>query len=74
MSNPLKDYGWESVPRSFETLLASRPEIKKAEPVKVEEIEFPDTKLAKAVVEYAQKELPEPTFNHSKRVFYYGMS
>ncbi|KAI9691779.1 MAG: hypothetical protein M1822_007851 [Bathelium mastoideum] len=74
MTNPIKDYGWEAVPRSFERLLASRPEIKKAEPVKVEDIKVPDTQLAKSVVDYARRELREETFNHSMRVFYYGQA
>lgn len=73
MSNPIKDFGWEPVPRSFETLLGSRKEVKKAEPIKVDEIELPNTKLAQEIIDYAKKELPEPTFNHSKRVFYYGI-
>ena len=73
MTSPIKDYGWEPVPRSFEQLLASRIEIKKAEPLKVEDIKLPNTKLAGDIIEYARKELPAETFNHSMRVFYYGM-
>ncbi|KAL9062160.1 MAG: hypothetical protein Q9157_009173 [Trypethelium eluteriae] len=73
MSNPIKDYGWEPVPRSFNQLLATRPEQnKKAEPIQVDSIELPETKLAQDILDYARKELSEPTFNHSMRVYYYG--
>jgi hypothetical protein len=33
---------------------------------------LPDTLVVKAAMEYVKKELPEHTFNHSMRVFYYG--
>lgn len=36
------------------------------------QVPLPDTPLVKAVVEHVKNELPEHTFNHSMRVFYYG--
>ena len=72
MSNPIQDYGWEAQPRSFEALLASRVAPRKAEPVKINDIKVPNTKLARDVAEYTRKEYEEQTFNHCMRVFYYG--
>jgi cyanamide hydratase len=36
------------------------------------QIPRPETPLVKAAMEYVKAELPEHTFNHSMRVFYYG--
>lgn len=75
MSNPaIEKYGWEAVPVNLKTLLSqSQASASPAKPVAVSSISLPDSPLAKAVHEYAQNELPIETFNHSMRVFYYGM-
>ena len=46
--------------------------IKDPQPQLVQDIILPDTALAKSIMEYARRELPEQTFNHSMRVYYYG--
>ena len=63
--------GWSAVPRSQVKLLA---ELENPEPVKisVDDIPVPNSDIAKKTLEYAKKELPEKTFNHSMRVWYYG--
>ncbi|KAF2844428.1 putative cyanamide hydratase [Plenodomus tracheiphilus IPT5] len=38
------------------------------------DVPIPDTALAQKSMDYARKELPAPTFNHSMRVFYYGIA
>jgi cyanamide hydratase len=73
MADPIKAYGWTAMPRKVETLLATSTNVKPPAPVSVRDISLPDSPLAKAVHEYAKKELAAETFNHSMRVFYYGM-
>ncbi|KAH0566343.1 hypothetical protein GP486_000249 [Trichoglossum hirsutum] len=74
MSNPIRDYGFSALPRDPAVILQGRKNNRNPLPVAVSDIELPDTPLAKAVLEYAKKELREETFNHSMRVFYYGMA
>jgi hypothetical protein len=73
MADPIKAYGWTAMPRKVETLLATRTTVQPPAPVSIKEITLPDSPLAKAVHEYAKKELAPETFNHSVRVYYYGM-
>jgi hypothetical protein len=65
--------GWTAVPRSQGKLLA---ELTNPEPIKISlsDIPVPDSAVAKKTLEYAKSELPEKTFNHSMRVWYYGRS
>jgi len=72
MTDPVKAYGWTAMPRDVETLLATRTDVKPPAPVRVNDISLPDSPLAKAMHEYAKKELAPETFNHSMRVYYYG--
>ncbi|KAH7330083.1 hypothetical protein BKA65DRAFT_508442 [Rhexocercosporidium sp. MPI-PUGE-AT-0058] len=76
MSNPaIEKFGWTAVPRKISTLLEqSQASSGPAKPVLVSSISLPDSPLAKAVHEYAKKELATETFNHSMRVFYYGQA
>lgn len=64
--------GWTAVPRSFEKNLAHVDKKVQAK-ASVGEIQLPDSDLVKKTYEYAKKERPEKTFNHSMRVYYYGM-
>lgn len=74
MTDPVRDYGWTALTRDLDALLASLPDKTLATPVKVDDIKLPDTEVARQTLEYARKELPEQTFNHSMRVWYYGTS
>jgi len=38
----------------------------------LDDLKFPDTKLVQITLDFAKKHLPEPTFNHSQRVYIYG--
>jgi len=73
MTDPIKAYGWTAMPRKVETLLSTRTNVKSPAPVSVNDIVLPDSPLAQAVHKYAKKELAPETFNHSMRVYYYGM-
>ena len=72
--NPaIEAYGWTAVPRDLPTLLRTQSQaLGPAKTISISSIALPDTPLAKAVYEYAKKELPIEVFNHSMRVFYYG--
>ncbi|KFY73657.1 hypothetical protein V499_06279 [Pseudogymnoascus sp. VKM F-103] len=70
----IKTYGFAALPRSTAALLASRVDPKQPTELGVDDIPLPDSPLAGKVVEYARKELPVETFNHSMRVFYYGIA
>lgn len=63
--------GWSAVPRSFAKSLADVDKNKHAE-LSVPDASPPSTDLAKKVHAFAKQQLPEKTFNHSMRVWYYG--
>ena len=67
----LSTNGWTAVPRSFTKSLADVDKNKQAE-LSVSDASPPSTDIAKNVQEYAKQQLPEKTFNHSMRVWYYG--
>jgi len=73
-SDPVKAYGWTALPRKLETLLSTRQNTSNPPAVTVDSIKVPDTNLAKSILEYAKNELPNETFNHSMRVYYYGIA
>lgn len=73
MSSPVEKHGWTAVPRSLDKLLAGRNEKREPWPVKVEDLPLPEGELVGKVMEYAKSHLPAQTFNHSMRVFCYGM-
>lgn len=74
MSNPIELFGWAAQPRDVSVLLNGKKNIKEPEPQSVAKTSLPDTPLAKSVLEYARKQLSTETFNHSMRVYYYGIA
>lgn len=73
MSKTEQEHGWTAVPRSMEKLLASRRDPKPSQPVNVEDVPIPVGPLVEQITKYAKENLPEETFNHSMRVYYYGL-
>ncbi|KAK7912017.1 MFS transporter [Apiospora marii] len=66
-------HGWTAVPRDADAIFGDRPFLHEPAPVLVEDIPFPsDDPLVAKVQEYVRRELPEPTFNHSMRVYSFG--
>jgi cyanamide hydratase len=63
--------GWAAVPRNFTKSLADVDKNKQAE-MTVSEANPPTTDIAKKTHDFAKEQLPEKTFNHSMRVWYYG--
>lgn len=71
-NSAVEKYGWTAVPRKISSLLEQSQASGDAPPVAVSSIPLPSSDLSKAVYDYAKRELPVETFNHSMRVFYYG--
>lgn len=65
-------FGWAAVPRSHSRALCEVNKNNHAN-LDLDRVKVPDTHVAKRVLEYAESTLPERTFNHSMRVWYYGM-
>jgi hypothetical protein len=65
-------FGWAAVPRSHSRALYEVDKNNHAN-LDLDRVKVPDTPVAKRVLEYAESTLPERTFNHSMRVWYYGM-
>ena len=67
----IKKFGWTAVSHAQSTLLK---DVSPWDPANytVAEIKIPDSEVAKKAVQYAKDHLPEQTFNHSMRVYYYG--
>ena len=65
-------FGWAAVPRSHAKALYEVDKHNHAN-LDLDRVKVPDTPVAKRVLEYAESALPERTFNHCMRVWYYGM-
>ncbi|KAF7586989.1 hypothetical protein BBP40_007881 [Aspergillus hancockii] len=70
----VEEYGWTAVSTDPKQRAATKPPIKPSIPQLVKDAPFPETALGKAATECAKAELPAHTFNHSMRVFYYGLA
>lgn len=70
----IKLYGWGCVPvePKLKKWLGDKKFVNKPIPQLCSQVQVPETDLVKASLEYAKAELPQHTFNHSMRVFYYG--
>ncbi|KAI2191815.1 hypothetical protein LOZ21_001445 [Ophidiomyces ophidiicola] len=73
-SNVIIDYGFTAVEASATKLLSSSHPSLKAPYIPVSQTPIPKTALGKRIQEYAKSKLPEPTFNHSMRVYHYGLA
>ncbi|KAG6032706.1 hypothetical protein E4U41_007168 [Claviceps citrina] len=64
--------GWTAVPLDAGQLFNGQPYKFKPEPLRTQEIKFPsDDAVVERVQAYAKEKLPNQTFNHSMRVYYY---
>jgi hypothetical protein len=74
MSDEIGSYGWTAVPRDRSNVPsaeeAAAPQTNAAA-VDITGI-WPDNELTKKAREYAKRELPTETYNHSLRVYAYG--
>ncbi|KAJ6022893.1 uncharacterized protein N7446_013246, partial [Penicillium canescens] len=77
MSNNKYMYGLTAVPASANALLTSPnnpPPTHPPSPIPVQETPIPNTPLAQRINTYARRHLPEETYNHSLRVYHYGLA
>ena len=64
--------GFNALPRDPEVILKGHN--KESPYIPMSEIVVPDTKVVRAVDEFVKKELSQETYNHSVRVYYYGIT
>ncbi|KAL4963670.1 putative urea hydro-lyase/cyanamide hydratase [Aspergillus stella-maris] len=76
MSNPIAEYGLTAVPANTTTLFTQANISSKLPPpaIPTSETPVPSTPLSTRIKEYVRLHLPEQTFNHSMRVYHYGLS
>ncbi|KAL4793729.1 hypothetical protein BDV19DRAFT_366131 [Aspergillus venezuelensis] len=76
MSNPITEYGLTPVPANTTTLFTQANILSKLPPPadRTPETPVPSTPLSTRIRDYARSHLPEQTFNHSMRVYHYGLS
>lgn len=67
-------HGWTPVVRDHQALLSGKPYINEPSTLLVKDIQFPSDDVVVKVRKHAEEKLPAPTFNHSMRVFYFGMA
>ncbi|KAE8360844.1 hypothetical protein BDV27DRAFT_133871 [Aspergillus caelatus] len=67
-------YGFTPVAASAHTLLSSVSPSSAAPFISVAETPVPETALARRINTYAQSHLPLPTYNHSLRVYHFGLA
>ena len=78
MANPINTYGFTAVPASAQALLTSTPAYPPPTtapiPILVSDTPIPNTPLATRINAYAKAHLPTPTYNHSLRVYHFGLA
>lgn len=73
-SDPITVHGWTAVPRDTSILLGGKEYIHKPEPLLIKDMKFPsEDPLVTRIQEYAREKLPPQTYNHSMRVYYFGI-
>lgn len=70
----IAEYGWTALSCDSLQWGGDKKNNRDPEPQLCSQKPLPNTPLIKAAMEYIKVELPEHTFNHSMRVFYYGQS
>ena len=72
MSSQIQNHGFTAVPRDASKVKEQYAKLPVLEAVNGRSIHIPTTPLIVAVNQYAKANLPEPTYNHSLRVYLYG--
>lgn len=73
MSTSKQIGNWYPVPRDQEVLFKSLP-TPSPSPLTTASHPIPDSKLAKAVDEFAKSQLKSAQYNHSRRIYHYGLA
>jgi cyanamide hydratase len=78
MANLINTYGFTAVPASAQALLTSTPVYPPPSaapiPILVSDTPIPNTPLGTRINAYAKAHLPTPTYNHSLRVYHFGLA
>ncbi|ANB12855.1 Ddi2p [Sugiyamaella lignohabitans] len=70
----MSKYGFVAVPIDVQAHLKGKEFIHAPTRQSFKSLTLPDSKSAKTIIEYAKKNLPLPAFNHSMRVYFYGVA
>ncbi|KAB8276380.1 hypothetical protein BDV30DRAFT_235831 [Aspergillus minisclerotigenes] len=70
----VEEYGWTAVSCDPQQRAVTKPPTKPSVPQLIKDTPLPDTALVKDAMQYVKAELPAHTFNHSMRVYYYGLA
>lgn len=74
INDPVAEHGWTAVPLDPEAIFKCKPYLYEPAPILVKDIDFPsDDPIVTRAQQYAKQHLPQQTYNHSMRVFYWGM-
>jgi len=74
INDPVAEHGWTAVPLDPEAIFKCKPYLYEPAPILVKDIDFPsDDPIVARAQQYAKQHLPQQTYNHSMRVFYWGM-
>lgn len=74
IDDPVVEHGWTAVPLDADAIFQGKPYLHEPTPVLVKDMHFPsDDPLVARIQQYAKEQLPLQTYNHSMRVFYWGM-
>jgi cyanamide hydratase len=69
-----KANGWTSMPANAGAIFKDQSFIEKAVAIELDQVQFPyDNTVVAKTLDYARAVLHPETFNHSIRVYYYGM-
>ncbi|RDW65705.1 putative cyanamide hydratase [Aspergillus mulundensis] len=67
--------GWNAVPVDAGAIFGDKPFINEPKPIFLDEISFPsEDPIVSKTAEYVKRVLHPQTFNHSMRVYYFGMA
>lgn len=73
MADEIAQNGWTAVPVDAAKILQDKPYLHEPAPLLVSDIPFPsDDPVVARVQQYVKEKLPEQTYNHSLRVYYFG--
>ncbi|KAI4599495.1 hypothetical protein KJ359_001938 [Pestalotiopsis sp. 9143b] len=72
-ASEIAQHGWTAVTVDANEIFGERPYRNEPQAISADEIPFPsDDPVVAKVQAYAKDHLPEPTYNHSMRVYYFG--
>ncbi len=72
-SDPVAEHGWTAVPLDPNAIFKGKPYLNPPTPLLVRDMPFPsDDPIVVQAQQYAKEQLPQQTYNHGMRVYYWG--